>query len=312
MDFNQPIGLQGRFTLHIIRESGEREQVADFPNLVLDNGLDMVMGGADSIATCIDYCAVGTGNTPPSPEQTNLVNSRAGTRTSFTGVTPFSFNYTDPVPWQQLVVSRRFAVGAASGNLAEIGMGVSNSSMFSRALIVDADGNPTTITVLPTEALDVTYTLRLYILPTPATGSATLGGTEHSFTLLPYLVAGDLAPTNNMLVIAWIPSGNLGTTNLYSAITSLGAPTVAPVGTTRTAGSWGRTKEPYVTGSFYRDMILRSSVGTVSTGNVAGGVFRLEGNSRAAVKMQFVPPIPVDVTQSLAITVRVSLGRYTP
>ena len=100
-----------------------------------------------------------------------------------------SINSTSPY-YISHIVEYHFAIGAAAGNLSELGVGWASSgtTLFSRALILDSGGTPTTITVLSDEYLYVTYEHRFYPSETDATGSivftGNIGGT-YTYTLRP-------------------------------------------------------------------------------------------------------------------------------
>lgn len=136
-------------TNEVVRESGWSS------NLVLNSGLDRM-----SVGTWIDRCCVGTGNTPPLETQTALQTFRAST-TAFGAGFQNSFNTTGQ-PYHRTIATWRFGVGAASGNISEVGLGWGNSALWNRALIKDGNGNPTSITVLADEYLDVISELRVY------------------------------------------------------------------------------------------------------------------------------------------------------
>lgn len=140
-------------TNEIVRESGWSS------NLVLNSGLDRM-----SVGTWIDRCCVGTGNTPPVETQTALQTFRAST-TSFGASFQHSYNTTGQ-PYHRTIATWRFGVGAASGNISEVGLGWGNSSLWNRALIKDGNGNPTSITVLADEYLDVISEVRIYFQTT--------------------------------------------------------------------------------------------------------------------------------------------------
>ncbi|GAG45715.1 unnamed protein product, partial [marine sediment metagenome] len=88
----------------------------------------------------------------------------------------------------------RFDEGDAAGILAEAGIGRGNcnidgSDLWSRALIKDGAGDPTTIEVTANEWLDVSYQLRLY----PGhliddTGSVLISGQSHDYVMRSSLV----------------------------------------------------------------------------------------------------------------------------
>jgi hypothetical protein len=59
-------------------------------------------------------------------------------------------------------VTWRFGEGIAAGNIAEVGLGWGNATLWNRARIKDAQGKPTVITVFADEYLDVVSEIRVY------------------------------------------------------------------------------------------------------------------------------------------------------
>ena len=153
------------------KDTGKVRLLADwFPNLITDIGLDRIATSADYMA----YCQVGTGSTEPAVSDIALVNRVGGTNTITSGT--YTVNSTSPYYISNIRVYR-FNAGTATGNLSEVGIGWATSgSLFSRALILDSYGDPTTITVLSDEYLDVTYEFRFYPFESDITGSITLTG----------------------------------------------------------------------------------------------------------------------------------------
>lgn len=165
---------EGYYKIEAVKADGSRRLLADwFPNLILNAGLDF-MGNS---GTYLDWCQVGSGSTEPAATQTTLASRVAGTnnRTSQTAANSGSVPF-----FARQTITFRFPAGAATGVLAEVGVGSETSgSLFSRALILDALGTPTTITVLADESLDVTYELRMYVWATESSGIISLNGTSH-------------------------------------------------------------------------------------------------------------------------------------
>ncbi len=166
----------GWFKIEATRPDGTRRVLADwFPNLILNGGLDRMGENADYL----NWCQVGSGSTAPVATQTALVNRIAGTdvrQANVNGAQASAPYYG----WYRRTF--RFARGVAAGNLSEVGVGwASTGSLFSRALILDGGGNPTTITVLSDEVLDVTYELRRYPGTVDLTGTVVLDGVTHNW-----------------------------------------------------------------------------------------------------------------------------------
>ena len=146
-------------TNEIVSETGE------FKNLVLDTGLARMSAG-----TWIDRCVVGSGNSNPVVTQVALDNLVASTTTVATGSSDTGGSQLSTLPYYWYGRRTwRFNTGIATGNLSEIGVRWGNSNLWNRALIRDNAGNPTTITVLADEYLDVFCEVRVY--PSDSNGS---------------------------------------------------------------------------------------------------------------------------------------------
>ena len=158
--------LSGFYKLEAVKiKSGKRRLLADwFPNLITDGGLERIASYSDWLA----YCTVGTGSTTPSFGDSGLASfvgyNHGGVTSTTDGVTGSSPYYH----WIKKIY--RFNPGDATGNISEVGIGWSTADgyLFSRALILDSGGSPTTITILSDEYLDVTYECRRYLPETDA------------------------------------------------------------------------------------------------------------------------------------------------
>lgn len=153
--------LKGIFSIEVIRGNGLIENY-QAPNLVLDSGIAIATANATGITSdsLLTNCVVGTGATPPAVTDTALVSqlgvSPNGVRQSGT----YSYNSgTDEIS-AVTVMRYAFTLGSIVGNISEIGIRPSSqTNLFSRALIVDGGGSPTTITVTASDQLIVNYTL---------------------------------------------------------------------------------------------------------------------------------------------------------
>jgi hypothetical protein len=245
---------------------GTRRNLTPFKNLITDLGLNR-MGANLTSGGYLSWFQVGSGNTPPTINDTALVNRIASTNN--TQATSFGSQSTAPYyTWRR--ITRRFATGVAAGNLSEIGIGwESTGSLFSRALIRDALGNPTTITILPDESLDVTYELRCYPKTTDSTGTITATGNISG--VYSYIMRAE-SVTSSENISGWHigsigtfmseTSGNISFNRAYTG--SIGAITSSPAGTQAAITSF--TTLPYSTGSFSRTFRLNFGL---NDGNIA-------------------------------------------
>jgi hypothetical protein len=163
------IGLKvaGFFEMAVIKPDGTRKVVAERqPNVILDNWLNKwpgnYWGGQPSItAQPFSTVSVGTSNAAVLPTQSGLV-ARVATSSAASG-NPAGSSISGVEPyWAENWKRYTFPVGALNGEpLAEVGLG-NATNMYTRALIKDSEGLPTTITILSDEQLELTYYFRVY------------------------------------------------------------------------------------------------------------------------------------------------------
>lgn len=290
---------QGHFKL----STNLRGQIAEFPNLILNSGLNLLA----THDPYIEYCFVGSGNTPPTVNDTNMESFVASTknRPIIDGGVSTSTPYYS---YQRTVF--RFSEGTAVGNLAEVGVGVISSGnriLFCRTLIKDSFGNPTTITLLPDEILEVTYELRHYVPVGDTTGTITLtgniGGT-YDYILRPSKVT----TYHPNAIIGWSGSGNYRSnypSHTYAYSGGLGPITDTPTGSYSSATS--SKEESYVTGTYSAAVTYFFGV---DAGNIPGGIKSINftmGTGRYQV--EFTPAIPKTNKDTLSLTFGYSWAR---
>ena len=283
---------EGYYKIEAVKPDGSRRLLADwFPNLILDSGLDRMGANADYL----NWCQVGSGSTAPASTQTTLVARVAGTSTKQSNV---SANSGAAPFFARQTVTFRFAAGVATGVLAEVGVGwATTGSLYSRALILDALGNPTTITVLADESLDVTYELRIYVWTESTTGIIALKGITHdvlhkSAIAAQWLIAGGKASDTSPSVTAFTGqvsediTGSPSGTNISSATISAAA---------YTPGALART--------------LNITAGLTQWNNASGiGAIRIAAGW-GQWQIGFTPNIMKTASDILTLQVRHSWGR---
>ncbi|WP_444921167.1 hypothetical protein ACJJID_01450 [Microbulbifer sp. CnH-101-G] len=159
---------------------GSRTTVAQFENLITDLGLNRL--GEASPSTAAGNCYVGSGSATPQVTDSDM-NRFVAKHNTLLSDTQSAQSSVDP--WYLAMrKTYRFNPLGSANNLSEVGVGWSNpanGALFSRALIRDADGNPSSITVLADEYLDVTYELRLYPDLRDFNGVVTIGGEAYNY-----------------------------------------------------------------------------------------------------------------------------------
>ncbi len=166
---NFGITQQGFFTLEAVGRSGRvrrsvrfPDSVGPFPNLILNQGLDRF--GTEGGPRLYSRFWVGTGTKPVDPTDTSLMQPVGGSM----GIAVADASDVGNSGPPDYYTYRRFAKVSEVGqfgnaNLTEVGIGYTQAdSLFSRALIVDATGNPTAFPIGDDEQLRITYELRIY------------------------------------------------------------------------------------------------------------------------------------------------------
>lgn len=153
------VGTLFKLIFHKSNPEKPTKQTDWFHNLVLNAGLDRLsVGRADS------QLNIGSGNSTPAITQTNLDSFMAASTTVQTQASGRNFdNPSQPYYWIRRTY--RFNAGVGTGTIAELGLGWSNTNCFNRTLVKDSGGNPTTITKLSDEYLDVLTETRVYPQP---------------------------------------------------------------------------------------------------------------------------------------------------
>ena len=158
-------GFKGHFKLEVRdAETNDLKKVREFDNLITNRGLD----GFGLCLNPVSHCCVGTGTNAPAVTDTMLgaYKNRAGRVSVSKPVTKFLNDNT--LYEESVVLYYRFGVNTVTGNLTEVGIcnnynqNHNDFCLWSRALILDEDNNPTALPVKENEYLDVYYTLYLY------------------------------------------------------------------------------------------------------------------------------------------------------
>lgn len=327
------IELSGRFKIEVIKENKQKIVLADwFSNEILDSGLNRLGTG-----NVFGKIALGSSSTPVNPSiQTSLESFILSTTTS-TGSTNGSTSTEPYYSWKRITF--RFPVRASAMNISEVGIGWTDSDMFSRALILAGGsesqlvgnlssttltvtsvvsgtvilgatvvgagipsnttiveflggtggtgtyklsnscttgssvsilstipGVPTTLSIQPTEILDITYEIRVYRSTTPVLSTISIAGSTYYTKTIPASI------TDSTAIEAFgISTGLIGyntytqSISVYNGI--IGSITTNPSGSSSTASSM--TINSYSNNSYTIDATFNFSV---TSGNLSGGI----------------------------------------
>lgn len=298
-------GVAGLYMLEAVnKDTGERRTLAPwFPNLITDSGLNRLGTGG-----VLSNCSVGSGSATPTVSDVTLQSVVATTTSLLVGDTPGA---QASAPYYGYVRKTfRFGEGVAAGNLSEVGIGWAGG-LFSRSLIKDGLGNPTTVTVLSNEYLDVTYEIRCYPPTTDISFQVVSAeGATHDCVVRANIVnQGSFWPGANPLI-----GGEIGFTlavtahpNAQISNGTLGSLTSGPTGVTDSYLISNPTSLPYVDNSLEREGVYPVPL---ASGNFAGGISVFTTRwALGAFQYSFNPPIMKDNTKTLELRAKISWAR---
>ena len=307
--------VSGRYQITAHKLDGRSRVLADwFENLILDNGL--VELGARSVITT---CSVGTGNSTPTATQTAL----DAVLTSTTTINSTNYGASSTAPYYGWVQrTYRFSVGQAAGTLAEVGVGWSGSTLFSRSLIKNSEGAPIEITVLADEVLDVTYELRLYVPTTDSVAGIVINGVTHTVTTRAFGAtdasrwAYAYETTGKKLgdQVGLRPTG-LRVWSTYPSTFQLGAITANSVGVAFISQFTGQAINVWVDTAYAGGMTAVQGLvcGLNDSNDVSGiGGMLMSTTLLGSYQIKFDPPIPKTASHTLRLNFSASWARYTP
>jgi len=310
------VKMQGFFRLQVAGQDGKvHTDTGWFPNLITNQGMDWFGGGAPNFNTSAGtplctHCGVGTGTTTPAFTDTALTTPLAmsppSAGSNVEGVSASTFIAGPPAYWSN-VKTYGFALGAVVGNISEVAIGNTASGnttpqAFNHALIVDSGGNPTTISVLVTDALTVTYELRYYINTTDTSYSGAISAVTYSGIYR-------RASIGSVPSLFYQLSGTAGIGNPSISVFSgtIGAITSAPSGSGANANSI--TVGTYAPGTFFNSFTASFNAATGNFG--AGGITAmLFTSSQGSWQFSLSPFIPKTNLFTLTLQFNVSWARF--
>jgi hypothetical protein len=296
--------LQGWFKIEATKLDGSKRLLADwFPNLVTDAGLNRI--GTGSYLTS---CHVGTSNTAPTVTDTTVGGFLAASSSRFSD-TNGAQSSAPYYGWRQ--ITYRFALGAVVGNVASVAIATSNTNggstiLFSRALVLDEFGDPTTVTVLADEILDVTYQLRLYPpLTDVVRDGVTIAGSGTHDTITRARSVTSSSWSAWLGSVATISPASPSPIAVYNG--DIGAITGSPSGS---SGSANPSNAAYGNNNLYRDGSVSYGL---TQGNVSGGIRSASWTTSIGLyQTRFDPVIAKNSSKTLSLSFRYHWDRYTP
>ena len=311
---NTNIGMAGEFRCVVKREDDSIKIDTGYQkNLILNQGLDFFGGGNGD--NMMDFCIIGSGNSQPVYTQNKL----DAITTYATGV-DFSDKYDydasrDGNLYKTNKVRKYTFNGLNDVNISEVGLASEFSSttdyyLCTRALIKDAQGVPTTMTVLSDEVLEIYYKLWQVFDTTDKVGTINLldgvgGSVAYNYKLRLCVVGSSRYSVGGLL------KGDR--TDLYalSSIFTGDLDDIKGIPSGLISGSYSLTLSTYNMGS-YRRTVWYTFTHDSGVGNIRTYVL---GTTMGAYQIRFGSvaddsPITKTNTQTLTIPVEVSWGRY--
>lgn len=293
-----PVGITGEFRLVVSRPDGSIVREMEFPNLLLNAGLNRL--GTDN---GIGFCTIGAGTSTPTATETTLQSRSQSTNTTLAGSATTSGG-ASPY-WTGYTFGFRFPIGSLNGNYTEVGVGWTSTLMASRALILDIGGAPTTITVGSGEQLDVFYTRKLYPPLTDVVTTPSIGGVSTTVTTRAH-VAGSINNTESAWNASeWPRTSRTDGEYCYAYSGAIGVLTGSPSGTQSTPDSCSNSA--YSNNSYTR--AINVSFG-LARGNVGGGIAAaICGWRMCSFQYGFSPAIAKTSAQTLALVYSTTWAR---
>jgi hypothetical protein len=289
--------MAARFRLQAFKDGVLMRETGWFHNLITDAGLNYL--GSATSSNALSYCHVGSGSAAPDELDTSLATFIAS---HSSGSSVATAQASSPY-YGKRTITYTFSTGQAAGNISEVGIANSASSsdvgfaMWSRALVLDGDGDPTTITVLSDEQLVVTYELRYYPPTSDVTATVSINGDSYDITIR-------AANVTNVGYWANVIGGGSASTSTLNRIYdgAISAVTALPSGTSSEAAT--RTTNSYSNNSFQRSWTLVWGPGLTMDVTAMAWTTGI-----GCYQIGFSPAIPLANTQTLTLSTRVSWSR---
>lgn len=281
--------VSGRWTIKV---SGRL--VADFPNLITNAGLDALAVGSVGASAVL-----GTDTNAPLVSDTTL-NGEVGGSTISGGTTNTSLSPA----FRSVTRIYLFEVGVVpAGNYSSIGIRSAGNVLWSKARILDAGGNPTTIAITSSDFVEAAYEMREFITTSDSNFTGlNVGGTLYN---------GFRRPVNALSSPGSLPLIGSFSTAADASFLSAYSGTLRQWNETAPTGQLGTSAAgvfvAYSAGSFQREATFTFGRLTAN-GSIKSLVLR-RGSTQGGPYMhdvgwEFASPIVKTNTQALSFTLR--------
>lgn len=294
--------ISGMYKYRLLDKDGKVKQSGQFKNLITDAGMDYLNQSGNFH---VYYLSIGSGTSTPAFSDTQLqariaTSTQVGWRNSVKDNPPYG-----------AVGTATYTLKNTSGtgwNVSEIGIGpeTNGSNLFSRALVLDAAEQPTTITVLVGETLIVTYEYTYWLPEDDQVSTFILGGNkggeEIQVTARPLGVKDQ-----NFRTTASQRMTDGGDNN--QAQTAVSAGTLVPVTDYRLASPY-QYVWPFPGVAVSRGVTRHTFTFPIEVGNYPTGVRTLSRKlGQSFWQFEFDPPIMKTADDELTFTIDHTWGR---
>lgn len=278
VQFKAQLGVVSRYKLEVRKKTND-ELVNVTPwceNLIPQRGIDVCLRGGTHGNPRL-RCLVGTGNAAPQMTDTALQAQFASSESVQSVAVAYQ---TSEAPYWLKQTSRfRFDAGVFNNtNIAEVGTCEYYGSawLYSRALVVDANGNPAAVTILSDEYLDVVWEQYVIVGEYAGTFNQLIDGvaTEFTYSIRPIgMLGANWSSASTSTPNAPIITPSVGETIFYSggyANAALSGPATSDMGGTQNGRFLNTSGSPaYVDGTSVRR--IRFNMG-LNQGNAGAGI----------------------------------------
>lgn len=307
------IGLEGWFTIELIDAKTQRvKRRLRFRNLITDAGLD-ALGGASTLSSLLTngWIAVGTDSTAPANGDTTLgaeVSPSSTNRTDANGGFFASTSYTPgPPDYWSYFRTWLLTETQGNGNLTEVGIFSANTTgtMFTRQLLKDSGGTPTTITKTSSDQLRINYELRMSIPQSDATSTVTISGTSYDITIRP-LGASSTNHWGDFVANSWWQGGRNGKAWETNTLVNRTSDDFGSSGVNQDSVAYAA----YTNGNKFRDVTIKWEPGSANFATGIGGIAFMDiSNGGYLFQSVFSPKFAKDATKRLTLVFRLSWDR---
>ena len=309
------MGMAGEFRVVVKRADGSTKIDTGYQkNLILNQGLDFF--GGDNGSDMMKYCVIGSGNSQPIYTQNKLDTDLAGINGSDVS-TKYDYNAArDGSLYKTNKVRKYSFTGLNNVNISEVGIASSYSNtttyyLCTRALIKDSSGNPTTITVLPGEQLDIYY--KLWAVYDTTDKSGTINQLDGAGGSVAYNYKARLANvgSTSYFLSSSVPVRPANAAYRNQVVSSSDLATIVSSPNSKLYETKNATMVPYVPGSLIRTAKLpfyaTEANGYIRTVVIDTGIGAWQIRFGSVANDS---PITKTNTQTLSIPIEISWGRY--